>query len=244
MTTTTTTTPTPGPYNESVDAIRGLRDGNDRWGLADALLAEVGPFDTRSKFDDVRTAAESAGVVPLGVSALRQYRDVAHHWPPGDRVPGVSFSAHRAALPTDDPRGLLTDLAAAHGPKGVTVKVVNDAVAVVAGNAPAPASTTPTVDLKSASARDLVTALANLAPDAAARDLKGAGLSRKVGGKVTTMTARDYLADVVAALDVLAAKSAAKSAAWSGKSVTTPAPAGTPAPTPAPKSVKGDVRGL
>jgi hypothetical protein len=228
-------------YDSSVDAIRGLRDGADRWTLADALLADIGPFDSRDKFNAVRAEAETAGVDPLSVSALRQYRDTAHHWPPADRVPGVSFSAHRAALPADDPKGLLGDLADKYGPNGVTVKRVNESVAILAGQNPTPAGTTgpAPLDIDAVPMTDLALALIGRA-----KAERAAFVAKDPGGQLARV--RDGLADLVADIDAAGAKSARKSAAWSDPDPA-PKPKPTTKPTPKPKPTgpkPGDIRGL
>ncbi len=126
MTTTTTTT---GRFSESVAATQSSRERSDLWQIADALHAEVGQYDDRATFRAVAAECELAGIKPYSVSAMRQYRDTAVHWPADKRIAGLSFSAHRAALPADDPEGLLRDLVKTHG-ANVTVKQVNEAVAI------------------------------------------------------------------------------------------------------------------
>ena len=161
MTTTTTNTTATGPYSQTVQATAARRAGADKWQLADALLAEVPQGDSRAAFNDIRERCEAAGVRPYGVSTLRQYRDVAAHWPEGDRVKGLSFSAHRAACPSTDPAGLVKGLIAAHGIEGTTVTRVEAAVeleksgpAAVAARAAQAAGTaapsSPVTDLRSA----------------------------------------------------------------------------------------------
>lgn len=238
MTTTTTTNPT--PFGKSVDAIRGLRDGADRWTLADSLLDEVGQYDSRQKFESVRVAAESAGVEPLSVSALRQYRDVAVHWPPADRIPGVSFSAHRAAVPADDPAGLLGDLVDAHGPNGVTVKKVKSAVAVTSGQTAPKSGTGASADVKSAKSAQLIGELARRERADVVAELSADSTVSHVA--VTLMT------DLLAELNAAANRSARKSANWGADP--TPAKSADPTPAKSAKSAKsgqrrpGDVRGL
>ena len=124
-----------GNYDGSVSAMRGMREGADRWTVADALLAEVGQGDSRAAFRGVAIAAEGQGVKPLSISAMRQYRDTAARWPIGERIDGVNFSAHRAALVAEDPADVLRTLAAKYGAHKVTVSKVNDEVRVRAGTA-------------------------------------------------------------------------------------------------------------
>ena len=147
-------------YPESVKAMANTRSQADKWTLADALLAEVPQGEPRSKFGAVRAAAELAGVKPLSQSALRQYRDTAAHWPPSRRIEGVSFTAHRAAMRADnhgsDGSRMLADLAAVEGASNVTVKHVEDALAVLRPNMP-PAKV---VNLDQVEAVDLARALA------------------------------------------------------------------------------------
>jgi len=223
------------------------RDGSSNWDLADALLAEVGQFDDRRRFNAVRRSAESAGVEPLSVSALRQYRDVAHHWPPSDRIPGVSFSAHRASIPAPDPKGLLTDLADVHGPNRVTVKKVNASVAVVNNRVPVKTAGA-SFDLKTADARDIVNEWGRRGADRVARQLIDTKGNGPKGNDPKGQFARDLLTDIVARIDRANAKGRRKSAQWGNVPAATE-PGHTNDPTEEttttdPTRRAGDVRGL
>ena len=140
MSTTTTTTTTPDtPYDQSITAMGDIRSEAHRWTLAEALLSEVGPGDARDRFKTLARIAEGRGVKPLGLSAMRQYRDVAAAYPDvASRIPGASFSAHRAALGVreagGDPRKLLESLQNAG--TSLTVSNVRAEVDRVKGVAP------------------------------------------------------------------------------------------------------------
>lgn len=220
-TTTTTTTPagttpattTPAPYAGSVDAVRAAREGSDLWQIADALLAEVGQGEAREKFRAVVRACEENGVRPYSVSALRQYRDVAARWPVSDRIPGVSFSAHRAALPAPDPVQVLNDMVKRHG-KDVPVRTVKDA-ATIAAHGIGAVTTTPagtgTPDLKSATAYDLALELA------ARTSADTAGTVATIAADTTKARnlARD-LATLVSAINAAVTTADKRAAVWAG----------------------------
>ena len=152
--------PTPEPtYTGSVEAHRNLQGQVGLWELADALVVEVPQGTARTAFEGVRSACEAAGVKARGISALRQYRDTAVRFPPALRVPGVSFTAHRASKSADDPTRLLKDLAAVSGSENVSVQMVEDAIAALS---PRPViAHVPAVNLNDVSVPDLAATLVN-----------------------------------------------------------------------------------
>lgn len=244
------------PYGASVSAAGKIKTQEDRWDLADALLAEVGQGDARAAFDEIERATREANEGEgFTANTLRQYRDVAAHWPPADRVPGVTFSAHKAALPYGDlaeRKGLLGSLKAAHGK--ATVKAIGEAVAIKAqgpgamvapsasASATAPAPTTPEA---------AVAALGRfLAP------MSEAEIARLVAGfDPTTGGAFPEIARLVAVAEKAKAAKAAKAATFGGpkakaapgKAAPKAAPVAAPK-VPAPKVAEGqglgDLRGL
>lgn len=158
-------------YKATVKAM-GVRNEHP-WHLADALLAEVPANATNKLFDQVATAVRDAGLKPLGISAMRQYRDTAWHWNGAKytRIPGVSFTCHRLALASANPEGLLRSLAAQHGAENVTVSMVREAVAIEhgrtvvkqpkAGTVTNPAPTVQTTPTVAGSWLDLLVLLTN-----------------------------------------------------------------------------------
>lgn len=217
-TTTTTTTPGGSGYSASVEATRRTREGSDKWSIADALLSEVGPGEARSGFNSVTVACEESGVRPYSVSAMRQYRDVAARWPEALRIPGVSFSAHRAALPASDPESLLRGLVQVHGVE-VPVRVVAEAVRVANGGVAAMTSPTASADLGTSALGDIAGELSRRLKHR--RDEVVAELGTRTWGTVFV-----ELAEIVR---TASAESAKKAAAWGGEvKSTTPAPEATP----------------
>lgn len=222
-------------YGESVDALKSLKSGSDRWRLADSLLKEVGPGESRSRFQAMRREAEEDGIEnPLSVSALRQYRDVAAHWPPDTRIDGVSFSAHRAAKDgSDDPQGLLRDLVATHG-KSVTVATVKDAAAVLKGS-------TPTASQSGSSGASL--------SEASPTALLGHLISRYQSESesvlsVVDKTALKYLSEIVKETERRYAIAGKKAKAWSGKSAKSESAKSEEETERERKRAAGDLRGL
>jgi len=117
-------------YTQSVDAIRNMSTENDKWVLGDALLIEVPMGASRTLFDGVRDAAVKEGLKPLKTATLRMIRDTAHHWPPDQRIPGISFTAHRSANSADPKyrQRILLDLVKQYGEDAITKKMVFDEV--------------------------------------------------------------------------------------------------------------------
>ena len=222
-------------YSGSVEAMRDKRSQSDNWKIGDALVTEVPTGASRVGFERVRRAAESAGVVPLSVSALRQYRDTAIAWPAHTRVPGVSFSAHRAAKSAPEPSKLLEGLATLHGAGSVSVKMVERALTVGSGSvpaAPAPAAAG-AVTLTGADTVALVVELAWRF------ESRGSKMVDEVLSAAAASVAR--LVELAAEMDTRAKSHAAKSAAWSGPAKSKSASALAPAAAP---RKRGSVRGL
>src|SRR5262252_625828 len=132
MSTTTTTAPAANGYGEVIDAMRSIQTEGDRWHLAESLVALI-PTGA-SGFDKIIDKATQEGVAgSLSANTLRLYRDTASRWSEDQRVPNVSFSAHREAmvLPTiPQAAKMLNDLAKNVGPSKVTVAAVRKAVAI------------------------------------------------------------------------------------------------------------------
>lgn len=232
-----TTTKTPDPYSGTVAAIRGYRSGSDQWAVADALLEEVSQGRNRSLFAAVRIATERAGVQPLSVSAMRQYRDCAARIPEADRIPGVTFSAHRNALAAPDPLKVLGDLVAVHGPKGVTVAKVREAVNVANGTMNAP-KVPRTVNLSGVG----TTALLSSVIDRETSDPSGvAADAAKISAEGLKVLQR-----IVTAAKAARKAKATKAATWGTKAKTeAKAPAKAKAAKAKAKARKGgDLRGL
>lgn len=129
---------TPAPdFTKTIAALN--RKDVGEWELGDALVAEVEPspvgVHTGHDWDALSTRLE-AEAIDVSADSLRQYRDAAARWAKTDRVKGVSFTAHRAALsasknvPTTDgsfaPKVLIERLQKANG--RVRVKDVKEAV--------------------------------------------------------------------------------------------------------------------
>src|SRR3954452_18562555 len=129
-----------------IEAMRSIQTEGDRWHLAEALRSQVPQGSTG--FEEILDEAASAGVAgALKVNTLRLYRDTANRWPATERVPNVSFSAHREAmvLPIEDAAKLLETLSTANGATKVTVASVRKTIKAMNTGGIASASTsTPT----------------------------------------------------------------------------------------------------
>jgi hypothetical protein len=130
---------------EVIDAMRSIQNESDRWRLAEALAAQIPAGSATDEFKQIVDDATAAGVVGgLSVTTLRLYRDTANRWPADKRIPNVSFSAHREAMPlenVDAAAKILSDLVKTFGADKVTVAAVRRAVAV-AKNRPLPVAKT------------------------------------------------------------------------------------------------------
>jgi len=226
---------TTAQFDEVIDAMRSVQTEGDRWHLAESL-AHLIPSGS-SGFGDIIDAATHEGVVgKLSANTLRLYRDTAIHWPVDDRVPNVSFSAHREARrnveTTKEAAKMLQDLVKTVGTSKVTVASVRKAVAIKAGKAqPAqkPATT------QSATAVDVLADFIAGAPKfiaAVKADTKSTDLDKLDAG----------LNKALAHVERLRQKAARK--AQASKSSAPAKKAAPAAAKPAAKKATGDLRGL
>lgn len=124
-------------YDSVCDAIKDVHDEQSLWHLSDELV-KVAP----NGVDSVTKVVEQAkvrGIPVKSVNTLRLYRDVAHRFPASERVPMVSFSAHREAIAVGDvkqARRVLEELVSKHGASGVTVTTVKQAIGAATGKVP------------------------------------------------------------------------------------------------------------
>ena len=233
MPTTTTTPASTAKVDTVIEAMRSIQTEQDRWHLAEALLARI-PSGT-SGFEAIIDAAVAAGVSNgLKPTTLRLYRDTAVRWPSDQRVPNVSFSAHREAMVakggTAGAVKMLTDLSKTHGPEKVTVASVRRAIAVQQGK--------PVPSAKAAAKAKAVDIVADLV----------AGAPVMIAA-ITTTTDLDAvhagLTKAISHTERLRAKAAAKAKAAKA----TKAPAAKKAASTTPKKASarkstGDLRGL
>jgi hypothetical protein len=227
-----------------IEAMRSIQTEGDRWHLAEALRSQVPQGSTG--FEEILDEAASAGVAgALKVNTLRLYRDTANRWPATERVPNVSFSAHREAMVLESTKAaakMLADLSKNLGPHKVTVASVRKAIAIQRGNAvPAPAA-------KAAASTNPAPNEAGIIPD----------LMKSGRYLIGAITPKDFTADeldqigngltkVLAHVDRLRAKEAQKAQAAAKRQATPKkAPAAARKRTPAkPKAdVKGDLRNI
>jgi hypothetical protein len=133
-----TTTLTSNAYDSVCQALAEVTDEASLWHLADELV-KVAPRN--EQVQAVVDEAHRRGIPTKSANTLRLYRDVAKRFAKSDRVPLVSFSAHREALVIGDPvaaRKILLELVAKVGAAGVSVTTVKSAVQAATGNVPAP----------------------------------------------------------------------------------------------------------
>ena len=71
---------------------------HSHWDIGDALVAEI---TSSTDWDDLAQAVTARGL-EYKISTLRAYHRVAKAFPQDERVPGVSFAAHQAALTAGD----------------------------------------------------------------------------------------------------------------------------------------------
>jgi hypothetical protein len=129
----------------SLDAARRLKSvtaaehiEGAQWELADALVEDVPPSDTRVSLDSVPRGGRDGSLEALGLlaeqmrregldyslSALRQYRATAIAWPDDTRVHhGAGFTVHRELRGREDRAAILRRLMEEHGGR-VTQKQV------------------------------------------------------------------------------------------------------------------------
>jgi hypothetical protein len=144
-------------FDTVCDALRDVHDEASLWTLSDELV-KVAPKGVEA-VEKVVAQAKVRGIPTKSANTLRLYRDVAHRFPRGKRVPLVSFSAHREAIAigdTDQAHDLLVDLAKRHGAEGVSVTTVKDAVQKATGKTP---TTTPKAAKASTTYADIATDL-------------------------------------------------------------------------------------
>ena len=225
-----------------IDAMRSIQTESDRWALAEALCKQIP--EGAAGFDEIIDAATSAGVAgSLSVTTLRLYRDAAKRWPSDQRVPDVSFSAHREAMVLIPESGstavaakMLGDLAKTQGAAKVTVASVRKAVAVKQGKA-IPSSGSSTASSTSTRALDVLDDVKKGAPQliaAISPATESDDLDKLHAG----------LTKAIAHVERLRSKAAAKAKAASKKASapTTTAPA--TAKAKGARKAQGDLRGL
>jgi hypothetical protein len=126
-------------YDSVCDAIKDVHDEASLWHLSDEII-KIAPAGVEA-VDRVVEQAKARGIPVKSSNTLRLYRDVAIRFPATERVPLVSFSAHREALVlgnSADARKLLLELVKQHTAEGVTVTTVKTAVGAKTGNVKAP----------------------------------------------------------------------------------------------------------
>ena len=124
-------------FDTVCDALRDVHDEASLWKLSDELVT-VAPKGVEA-IEQVVAQAKVRGIPTKSANTLRLYRDVAHRFPKGKRVPLVSFSAHREAIAVGDidkAQAILIDLAKRHGEEGVSVTTVKQAVQASLGKTP------------------------------------------------------------------------------------------------------------
>ena len=131
--TTIPTTP-----QDVLDAMSSVHDEQDRWRLAESLVAAVPTGSER--FGQIVDDAKAAGIpARFTANTLRLYRDTAVRWPEAKRVQHVTFSAHREAMvvgDVDEAKALLEGMVKTTGASAVTVSAVRKAIAAHQGKAP------------------------------------------------------------------------------------------------------------
>ena len=241
---TGTGVPTPGTAGMSqvIDALRSVQSESDRWKLADALAKKI-PSGLKG-FDEIVDAAKNAGVAgKLKVNTLRQYRDTSVRWKPEDRVPEVSFTAHKEAQnagTTPEAKKLLERIVKQAGADGVSVGEVRRAVSALKGKtskgtgggggggkaAKAPPPPAPAADI----VKDLSHG-GGLLIAAIPNDMDAADLSKLIAG----------IKKVLGHAERLQMKAANKANAGKNKPAVTPIKR---EPVPVKQSGPGDIRGM
>jgi hypothetical protein len=230
-------------FDTVCDALRDVHDEASLWRLSDELVV-IAPKGVEA-IEKVVAQAKVRGIPVRSANTLRLYRDVAHRFPKGKRVPLVSFSAHREAIAvgdTDKAQAILIDLAKRHGEEGVSVTTVKDAVRASLGKT---TSTTPKASKASTTYADIAADLCLGSGKKFIAELDTIVLLPKVSldglhaGLTTVLTA-------IEAKRAKAARKAPKTAP--AKAAARPAPARrTPAkaaPAKAAAGKQGDLRGL
>ena len=235
-----------GAVDDVVDAIRSFQSQNDLWQLADALAAKI-PNGTTGvddvSFGDIIEAATKEGVLgKLSAKTLQLYRDTSVRWPSTNRVPGVSFSAHREAQAmagdVDAKTKLLADLVkSSGGADKVSIASVRAQVRKTQGKQ-APAGNAPSGSIKNKglSLNDLMNG---------GSEMIKAIHSNTPSDELDKLQAG--LTKVLAHVERLRSKAAQRAAKSSPKAPSSSSNAPTPisaAKRAAPKGGAGDLRGL
>jgi len=234
-------------FDSVCDALRDVHDEASLWTLSDELV-NVAPKGVEA-IEKVVAQAKVRGIPTKSANTLRLYRDVAHRFPRGKRVPLVSFSAHREAIAigdTDQAHDLLVDLAKRHGAEGVSVTTVKDAVQKATGKTP---TTTPKAAKATTTYADIATDLCLSSGKKFIAEVDAIVLLPKVSldGLHAGLTA------VLTAIEAKRAKAARAAAKKAAAGPTTAKPVGKPAarrrPSTAPATAaagkgKGDLRDL
>ena len=252
---TSTIAPAPvkAAFDDVCDALRDVHDEASLWRLSDELV-KIAPSGVQS-VEDVVTQAKARGIPTKSTNTLRLYRDVAIRFPANERVPLVSFSAHREAIAIGDvakARKVLQELAAKHGPDGVTVTTVKKAIGAATGKV----SATPSPKAKGTSYDDIAVDLstgakkflgeldAMLGVQGVTLDGFHAGLSAvlaKVEDKRAKAARRKVTPKAAPAVDPSKSRAARHAREAASKAASKPSPNGAARK----RSVKaGDLRGL
>jgi hypothetical protein len=203
---TTTKVTVNAALDDVVAALRDVHDEASLWRLSDEIV-KVAPAGVAA-VEAIVKEAKVRGIPTKSANTLRLYRDVAIRFPASERVALVSFSAHREAISVGDAqvaRELLTELAAKHGPEGVTVTTVKDAISARTGK------------VKAAPVRRASSSAAGPSVDETITDLvsnKGgqliAAITAAAGNGVKLDAVRAGLSSVLAHVEMLQAKQARK----------------------------------
>jgi hypothetical protein len=132
---TSTTIKVDHSFDSVCDAIKDVHDEASLWRLSDEIV-RVAPQGVK-EVDRIVEQAKARDIPTKSTNTLRLYRDVAIRFPASERVPLVSFSAHREAIAVGDAakaRAVLLDLVNKHGAAGVTVTTVKQAIGAATGN--------------------------------------------------------------------------------------------------------------
>lgn len=132
-----TSTDPASPFAPCIDAMRDISSEQAKWDLGDAIVAAIPDGSADSMWAELAQQADDAGVRGrMSGHTLRTYRDTASRWDKVDRIPGVSYSAHREVAHIKEPqrtqilRDAIADPQGANGqPARVTVRAVRARVA-------------------------------------------------------------------------------------------------------------------
>lgn len=124
-------------FDTVCDALRDVHDEASLWRLSDELV-KVAPAGVES-VQKVVDQANARGIPTKSTNTLRLYRDVAIRFPASERVPLVTFSAHREAIAVGDvkqAKAILEELSRKHGAANVSVTTVKQAIGAATGKVP------------------------------------------------------------------------------------------------------------